>query len=715
MGLRAKKPFWQDAELDDGGFSTVGVALALLISLSLVFAGAQVYRVQSVAAEIQEVADAAALAADNVVAEYYLVARVCDALVLSLSLTGIVVLGMGVAALCSPISAPVGSTLIDAGRKVLKARDRFARRAASGLDKLQKAIPFLTSAAAYRVAAANKDAGGSPYLGIALAFPFEGKEVSAGDGAGSGSLVNAIDDAADELTRAGEEAEKAAKDAKSAKERGYQADCGANPGYCLFERAASLAHLQGSSNPYFSSVETWGFSVALNRAKAYYPARLAAESPESDSLDDQVNSALRKRFYEYAAQAVGEGHVVESGDTFEADFPLLPKNTAEMKETRLYTDAVYPVTVNESGLREMHAWDGCPRAAGAIERGSLAQREGEGHSLCPACEFTADSLGAVAAASSSINNGFEYHYRIIAQAAQEYEEVRKKYDPKAQRVRTIAGTLFDRARDALHGMASQRIVVAPPGRFGVVSIVMSTGVLSSHGWLGSRFISDAGDLGTRVAIAGATLVSDSSEQGRTVISSILDGVRNRTDSRLLGVLAGVMDVWSAALFAYADGQTRLGDAIDELDSRLALGSESRLGLWSAAEFSKAMESVGLQPAELDAPKPVVVNTAHILNADGGEVSARLLGVKRVASNLTGSTALEGAVAYLERQAAQSVEDFDGEITIAEIDIAGEGSPTIPLVLTLPDFARADALDLISRVGGRLQNWVRETMEVRPWR
>ena len=61
MGLRAKKPFWQDAELDDGGFSTVGVALALLISLSLVFAGAQVYRVQSVAAEIQEVADAAAL------------------------------------------------------------------------------------------------------------------------------------------------------------------------------------------------------------------------------------------------------------------------------------------------------------------------------------------------------------------------------------------------------------------------------------------------------------------------------------------------------------------------------------------------------------------------------------------------------------------------------------------------------------------------------
>ncbi|MDO4400074.1 MAG: molybdenum cofactor biosynthesis enzyme, partial [Coriobacteriia bacterium] len=544
MGLRVGKPFWQDDELDDGGFSTVGVALALLISLSLVFAGAQVYRVQSAAAEIQEVADAAALAADNVVAEYYLVARVCDALVLSLSLTGIVVLGMGVAALCSPISATVGSKLIDAGRRVLKARDGFARRAASGLNELQKAVPFLAAAAAYRVAAANKDAGGSPYIGLALAFPFEGEEVSAGDGTGSGSLVDAVDGAADTLKRAGEEAEKAAREAKGAKERGYQADCGAHPGYCLFERAASLAHLQGVSNPYFGSVETWGFSVALNRAKAYYPVRLAMESPVSDSLDEQVNSALRKRFYEYAAQVVGEGFVTESGDAFEADFPLLPKNTAEMKETRLYTDAVYPVTVNESGLREMHAWDGCPRAAGSIGRGSLAQREGEGYALCPTCEFTAESLGAVAAASSSINNGFEYHYRIIAQAAQEYEEARKGYDPKAQTVRRIAGTLFDRARDALHSMASQRIAVAPPGRFGMVSIVMSTGALSSQGGFASRFVADAGELGTRVAIAGATLVSDSPEQGRTVISSILDGLRKRTDSRLLGVFATVMDVWS---------------------------------------------------------------------------------------------------------------------------------------------------------------------------
>jgi len=124
------------------------VALALLVAISLVFTGAQVYRVQSAAADVQEAADACALAADNVIAEYYLVARVCDAVVLSLTLTGIVVLGMGVAALCTPLSAEAGFSLINAGKKVLLARDRFARKAADGLDKLQKALPFLAAVAA---------------------------------------------------------------------------------------------------------------------------------------------------------------------------------------------------------------------------------------------------------------------------------------------------------------------------------------------------------------------------------------------------------------------------------------------------------------------------------------------------------------------------------------------------------------------------------------
>ena len=50
---------------DEEGSTTVGVALALLISLSLIFTSAQVYRVNSAAADVQDVADAVALAAEN--------------------------------------------------------------------------------------------------------------------------------------------------------------------------------------------------------------------------------------------------------------------------------------------------------------------------------------------------------------------------------------------------------------------------------------------------------------------------------------------------------------------------------------------------------------------------------------------------------------------------------------------------------------------------
>ena len=64
--------FWND----DGGFSTLGMAVALLVTLSLVFSAAQVYRVSSASADIQDVADACVLAAEGEVAEFMIAARV---------------------------------------------------------------------------------------------------------------------------------------------------------------------------------------------------------------------------------------------------------------------------------------------------------------------------------------------------------------------------------------------------------------------------------------------------------------------------------------------------------------------------------------------------------------------------------------------------------------------------------------------------------------
>lgn len=96
----------------------------------------------------------------------------------------------------------------------------------------------------------------------------------------------------------------------------------------MAERAETLAHMTGAQNPVYSSVDAWSFSVALRRAQAYYPARLAVERPDDGSVQAQAQSALRKRFYTYAAKEVARGYVRE-GDSFEALFPRLPANTAQ--------------------------------------------------------------------------------------------------------------------------------------------------------------------------------------------------------------------------------------------------------------------------------------------------------------------------------------------------------------------------------------------------
>ena len=140
----------RDLFRDEEGFTSVGVVLALLITLSLVFSAGQVYRLNAAASKVQNVADAAALAAQNVVAEFMIVVKVCDAAVLSLSLTSLAATGLGVAALCTPVTAPASEALLSAGRSVARARDSFAEKAASGLNRLQRALPFLSAANADR-------------------------------------------------------------------------------------------------------------------------------------------------------------------------------------------------------------------------------------------------------------------------------------------------------------------------------------------------------------------------------------------------------------------------------------------------------------------------------------------------------------------------------------------------------------------------------------
>mgnify|MGYP000385202777 CR=1 FL=1 len=125
----------------------------------------------------------------------------------------------------------------------------------------------------------------------------------------------------------------------------------------------------------------------------------------NSSVEERARSALRARFYEYAQKEVDAAYEVEMPDgTIEVSIPILPRNTNEMKATDLYTDSVYPVSGGA-----LHAWEGCPAVAEIEGLGSISALDSGAYSTCETCGFDAASMGSVAAASTSVENGFEHH------------------------------------------------------------------------------------------------------------------------------------------------------------------------------------------------------------------------------------------------------------------------------------------------------------------
>lgn len=697
----------RDVFHEEEGFSTVGMAVALLVTLSLIFSAAQVYRVNSVSADIQNVADAAALAAENEVAEFMVAVRVCDAVVLSLSLTGLTAYGLGVVALCVPPAASVGERLIELGGKIMDARDEFAEKAADGLNQMQKALPFLAAANAASVASANNASSGAEYLALAVLVPSEGEEIEIASADSVEDVELEIKDQSAELQSAAQAAEEAAQEAQETKQRAFLRDCGDNPSYCMYERAQSLSSISSADNPLFQSVDAWSFSVPLERARAYYASRLSEEKPEDSSVGECARSALRERFYRYAVIEMEKGYVHETEDSFDAYFPLLPKNTDEMRLTSLYTEKVYPVTEDEAVL-VMHAWEGCPEAESAVGFGSISDMETGSYATCPSCQFDAESMGKVAAASTSIENGFEYHYVAVTQAAREYQQARTLLDPCAVSAKEKASSLLDSCKQVLAQLGGQRIEAAPPGKYGVVVLAANLKAMDSSEGFENSFVRDGGVLGARAAVSAATLLPDSSEEGRTVISSLLDGFAEDGGSAV-GAARVVLDCWSSLLGAYANGQEAIGEGVEKALNELPLVSASGLGTWAADVWRSCMEDVGLEPASLDSLKPVLVNTAHVASADEGAFSACFLRVKQgVLAGSGGSgdpfSLLAGVV---EESDLESAASLSGSLEVAVVEFP-VGDVSIPIVIALPQFASGTADGFASGLTDALrhmQGWI----------
>lgn len=660
---------------DERGITTVGMATALFVSLALIFSGAQLYRVHSAAAEVQEVADACALAADNEVAGFQVVANTCDAVCLSLTLLSVTLYGLGLVAACVPPAESVSVKLIDLAQKTVEKRSQFFDLACQGLNAAQRALPAVASYNALRVAQANDDgAMVGDHLGAAVLVPDDFPELGEAPDDGLAETGSAITGEVQAVREAAREAEEAAKRANAAKEKGFLEDCGADPAYCMRERAASLAELPESQNPDYSSVDAWSFSVALERARAYYQKRLSDWHIEGRGAEEQADSVIRKRFYQYAVDELADAYVHESEMGFSAYLPHLFRNTDEMRSTALYTEAAYPITAEGNGW-VMHAWSGCPQAAAIVRYGSVADLEAERSAFvkCPACQFVPSSVGSVAAASTSIGNGFENHYELMRQACEEYQEARQVADPLTQKVREKVQPLLEALKGVLGNAGSFRIHAQPPGSDGVVAVVVDQAQNVTSEGFENAFTGGGELLGTRGAFSAATTIEDGRESAGAVVTETLAAFGN--DGGIGAAVSAASGVWMSLLRAYEDGQSALEDAVEQGLGSFSQGTASGLGKWAARTLEDITKAAGLEPADARCLKPVILNTEYVARAGGSTVCVGFLQAKEAArAGSSPSTSFAGAL--LQGAVHASGEGFAGdgfEVARVELPFGGNGS------------------------------------------
>lgn len=695
---------------DEEGITTIGMSVSIFLCIALIFTSAQLYRISSASAEIQEVADASALAADNEVAEFVAAVNVCDAGILSLTLLSGTLFALGVVAACIPPTAALSEKLIEAADKTMDRRDSFYDGAVKGLNALQKLLPFLAAVNAAGVAEANNTgAMDSSYFALAALIPQEGvKFESLADGK-LAALSGSIDENIDDIREDSAKAEEAAKRANDAKLRAFMADCGSAPSACMYERAGRLSKISEEDNALYTNVDAWSFQVALKRIRAYYASRTMEPIASSGSIESRADSAIRKRFYEFAYEEFESAFIDDSEGAFSCDIPALFKNTDQMKQTKLYTEACYPVTQNGSE-RTMHAWSGCPKASGASRMGSISEMDSATFSTCPSCEFRVSSMGNVAAASTNISSGFEHHYEAFREAVEEYAQARAEMDPLTQAVKDKVNPIFDAIKDVFKDAAAKRLIPDPPGKYGAIAMVVNTAKPPADSGFESSFINSGATLGTTAAVSAATLLKDDGSGGSGIISRIIGNMVG--DIPVLGGFADIVaDCWTGLLRAYENGQDSFNDAVESGLDSFSTSTSSGLGTWVSDALRNMVKEVGLQPADIDPRMPVLVNTGHVA-IDGSTFSSSFAKLKQ--SSLAGSTPTTGVFSSLASIAGGSIKDKtdDAWVNVSSFSSQDTGHEfTIEWVL--PGFGDSGA-SLVDSAIASLQQSISSLDPVRSW-
>ena len=699
---------------DDRGMTTTAMAVSIMVSLALVFTGAQVHKTTSASAEIQEVADVCVLAAESEVAEFMVCVKVCDASLLSLGLLAGVSFGLGIVCACVPPLESLSASLIDIGNKVLKARSDFAEQASKGLNALQSALPFLAAASASAVASANnKGAMQADYIGCSFLLPQQSEKVSIGSADTLDDAASKISDDVRGIREKASKAEEAAKKAQAAKEEAFKLDCGNYPGYCQYERAGRFSWMEESENPLYSNVDSWSFSVAFERAKSYYAYREGRELEPYGSVDEKASYFVRMKFYSYAYEKLEtEGYVHENGASFSANFPKLYRNTSEFRQTSLYNSASFPVSYSsEDEMGIMHAWSGCPAAVEVSAYDRISALDSGVYAGCDTCNFSIESLGNVASASTNISNGFEYHYERIRQQAEKYQEAFSELDPLSAEVKDMVNPLLDSLADAIRDIGSSRIHANPCGSVGAIAVVINRANQSTDTGLSTLFVRNAGTLGTRIAVSGSTLVEDSNDSASDVISSLLDNFP-KDGSAVFGGARIVLDCWSDLLKSYEKGQKHFEKTLSDAISTLSLGTLTGLGDWCASAFEDIVSLVGLEPANINALKPTVLNTGHLSSAsnDALGINFSKIRAQSLAASSSNGSPFQGLSSWLSGRMSSSI---GSEIIVAEMEFP-IGDSSIPISIAIPESISSSMGDVVMGAIGNLEDLVFSASGKKVW-
>ncbi len=659
---------------EDGGFTSIAVALALLLSLTLAFSVVAAGWVSARSADAQEVADASALAGANVVASYATIAQVCDAIVLSMGLTGMLSLGIGLITAAIPGLSSTGIAAANTGVNILSARQKFSSSATEGLAALEAALPLLIVVNSATVVEASEQ-GDISYIGCAIPFPLVSQSNLSVNTDVSGSNLEELTEEMGELS---DEAESIQEEVDAALYEGWLADCGDTPRN-MRERASSLAGLSDIENPNYSSWQNWTFGAALERARSYYAARIAQEEPEDSSLESRVDSAARLRFYTYALEQVNAGYYYELSDgSVEMNLPELPYNTELTRQTTLYTEAVWPCSSNAEGT-VLHGVADCPGATGASA--GLASLEALEQGLvleCSICQFDVVDMGKVAAASTSIDNGFEHFWRRVVEASKNYEEALDRLVELQQGMKELGESGTSSFEEALEALTAKRFELCPPGAYGCVSIVVRSSEVEVPSSVLSSWISSQ-QLPQGAAISGAVLAPDEADDQNNILASLLDGLQET--GTVAGVAQSVLEMWGNLLLSYGSGSEGVAEISSEAFEAIG-GSSNPIASWLADALQGVIEQLGLEPVDMRLRKPVLTNTQNIFSAAGLEATEEIRELIQTLSTLDelfASASFEELAAAFDIPIDVSVED--GALTIGELTIPGTDIE-IPLTVDL---------------------------------